>query len=61
MPKQPQEAMSLSPTSTKPKLKKVTGIWFCVTHDHTGSGETPKLAYSRWADALARDLAYLWN
>lgn len=61
MPKQRLEAMSQSPITTKPKLKRVTGIWFCVTRDHSGSGETPKLAYSRWADALVRDLAYLWN
>lgn len=53
--------MSPSISQTKPKLKKLTGIWFCLSKDASGSGETPELAYSRWSTAIARELAYLWK
>lgn len=46
---------------TKPKLRKVTGIWFCVSRNASGSGETPSLAFQRWGQAVARELSYVWD
>lgn len=61
MKKMPLVAMSQNLSLTKPKLRKVTGIWFCLSKSASGSGETPKLAFDRWSQALARELAYVWN
>jgi hypothetical protein len=43
----------------KPRLKKITGIWFCVTYDKSASAELAEVAYERWA--RAKPLEYVWK